>query len=458
LIGSGGMGSVFEAEDLKLGRRCAVKLLREDLAAKPTARRRFEREASLLGRLTHENIVSLLDVGVAADGRAYLVLEYLHGRTLRAELQQAGVRPVGRILEIVSQVARGLCHAHAAGVVHRDLKPENILLTAHADGRLLVKLLDFGIARQGDGSGESITATDTGIGTAAYMAPEQARGDKSLDAATDVYALGAVVYEALAGRRPYDGGSYNETLFLILNRSHKPLVELRPDLSLELCAAVERALEKSSKARFGSVRELAAALGAHERAGAPVSDDTAEFDSGDVTAASDDDGGDPARPTAHVEARWRFVAGSLAGAALGALAVALLLRTPAPEPAATASAPAASVHPASAATAEASAATQQPAVATLAAPAALERPAQAASAVLPEPSARTNRQRAAAPPVPAPSEAAAAGRTVQAPVPGAQALAAGNVSSGSVDVGAAWTAPSGYIADSPYSKSVKRTP
>ncbi len=454
------MGSVFEAEDLKLGRRCAVKLLREDLAARPNARRRFEREASLLGRLAHENIVALLDVGVAADGRAYLVLEYLHGRTLRAELEQAGVRPVGRMLEIVSQVTRGLGYAHAAGVVHRDLKPENILLTAHADGRLLVKLLDFGIARQGDGSGEAITATDTGIGTAAYMAPEQARGEKSLDAATDVYALGAVVYEALAGRRPYDGGSYNETLFLILNRSHKPLAQLCPELSPELCAAVERALEKPSKARFRSVREFAAALGADERAVAPVSDSADGFGSGEATAASDDDGGERARPATRATLTWRFAASGLAGAALGALAVAFFPRTPVlditvtpaspvalagPEPTAPVAAPPPALHP--------------PRVAALPALPALEHSAHAASRAAPEPRGRALPARAPSP--------AVAGSSTESAVPGKTTArsSAGRspvdeqLAKSSVDVGAAWTAPSGYIADSPYASSpAKRAP
>jgi eukaryotic-like serine/threonine-protein kinase len=336
LIGSGGMGSVFEAEDLRLGRACAVKVLREDVAIRPNARRRLDREASLLGRLVHENIVALLDVGVTGDGQTFLVLEYLRGRTLRAELQQSGVRSVQRTLEIVTQVARGLGHAHSAGVVHRDLKPENIMLTAHADGRLLVKLLDFGVARQRDGSGETITATDTAIGTAAYMAPEQARGERALHATTDVYALGAVVYEALAGRRPYDGGSYNETLFQILNHRHEPIADVRPDLPRDLCAAIERALEKSPKERFPGVLEFAAALGVEVQA--EESEPKEALGSLAMTVVSSEDHGDHAkrRPQRSGFA-WRVIGAGVVGAVLGALAFGGLSRAsrfahPAPVP------------------------------------------------------------------------------------------------------------------------------
>lgn len=329
LVGSGGMGSVFEAEDLRFGRRCAVKILREELAIRPTARRRFEREASLLGRLVHENIVQLWDVGVADDGRAYLVLEFLQGRTLRAELQQSGVRSVPRLMDVVGQVARGLGYAHASGVVHRDLKPDNVMLTAHADGRLLVKLLDFGIARPRDGSGEPVTLTDTGIGTAAYMAPEQARGEHALEATTDVYALGVVVYEALTGQRPYEGSSYNETLFQILNRSHKPLAEVRPDLGSSLCAAVERALAKSPSARFASVRAFAAELGVDLGTVEPTPNHV-RMDGPTTTTATfaSQDRGSGLGSTTQGGLFSRSVLSGLGGAALGALAIVAFQRSP----------------------------------------------------------------------------------------------------------------------------------
>src|SRR5688572_29346213 len=212
------MGSVYEAEHVRLGRSYALKLLRHDASSRPRAALRFEREARLLSKLTHENIVSLLDIGHADGEQPFLVLELIHGRTLREEMTDAGVRGLARVLDIAVQVARGLGHAHAAGIIHRDLKPENVMLSAHADGRLLVKVLDFGVARLHEDHGELVTNTGIALGTAAYMSPEQARGEAGLDAAVDVFALGVIVYESLTGRRPYDGNSYNETLYAILNK------------------------------------------------------------------------------------------------------------------------------------------------------------------------------------------------------------------------------------------------
>jgi hypothetical protein len=256
LLGSGGMGTVFVAEHVQMRRSFALKFLRPDRSSTPRYLRRFEREAELLGRLEHENVVSLHDIGVDAADGPYLVLEYVRGITLRQELERHGVRPIERLLAVVRQVARGLAHAHALGIVHRDLKPENVMLAEHADGALLVKLLDFGVAGLRDDDAERLTLSDAALGTAAYMAPEQARGDRTLDARTDVFALGVITYEALSGVRPYAGSSYNETLFKILHRRHRPLAELRPELPPALVAAVERALEKDAEARFRSVDEF----------------------------------------------------------------------------------------------------------------------------------------------------------------------------------------------------------
>ncbi|HEY3495136.1 MAG TPA: protein kinase [Polyangiaceae bacterium] len=261
LIGQGGMGTVYEAEHVSLRRRCAVKLLRRDLVPTPTAARRFEREASVLARLVHENVVSVFDIGSTRDGQPFLVLEYIEGGTLRAELERSGIRGLARVLEIVVQMCRGLAHAHAAGIVHRDLKPENVMLSRHADGRLLVKLLDFGIARPTDGPAEPVTRTDAVLGTAAYMSPEQARGERGAPPAIDVFALGVIVYEALAGKRPFEGASYNETLYAILNKPHAPLARYRPELPPHVTEAVDRALAKDRGRRFEGVAEFAAALG-----------------------------------------------------------------------------------------------------------------------------------------------------------------------------------------------------
>jgi serine/threonine-protein kinase len=250
------MGTVFAAEHVQVRRRFALKFLRPDRNSTPRYLRRFEREAELLGRLDHENVVGLHDIGVDPQSGPYLVLEYVRGVTLRYELDCHGVRPIERLAPILRQVARGLAHAHALGIVHRDLKPENVMLTEHGDGRLLVKLLDFGVAGLRDDDAERMTLSDTALGTAAYMAPEQARGDRALDARTDIFALGVIAYEALSGTRPYLGSSYNETLFKILHRKHRPLAELRPDLPSFVTDAVERALSKDVEARFPAVEDF----------------------------------------------------------------------------------------------------------------------------------------------------------------------------------------------------------
>lgn len=313
-VGEGGMASVYEAAHVLLGSPYALKFFRHESSTRPRAARRFEREARLLAKLCHENVVRLLDVGHTERGRPYLVLEYLRGHTLREELVESGVRSVERVLDIATQIGRGLSHAHAAGIVHRDLKPENVMLTAHADGRLLVKVLDFGVARLHEGTGDLVTNTDAVVGTAAYMSPEQARGEANLDAATDVFALGVIVYESLAAKRPFEGKSYNETMYAILNKPQRSLGEHRPDLPEKLVAAVHGALAKDKRERFGSVAEFLEAL---ERS-APGVRTSSAFSAG-LTSAEDDEPQAGFRKEGGV--KWRDAAiGVLVGAAVASSA------------------------------------------------------------------------------------------------------------------------------------------
>jgi serine/threonine protein kinase len=263
LLGRGAFGAVYEAEHVEVGRRYAVKLLHRGLDSQ-RSRERFAREARVLARLEHENIVGLIDVGMDTSVGDFLVLELIRGSTLRDALPALKDEPL-RVFEVVRQLARGLGHAHAAGVVHRDLKPENVMLSSHADGRLLVKILDFGIARLLDPQRELVTASGAALGTAAYMAPEQARGASQVDQRVDVYALGVILYEALAGVRPFDGASYNETLYRILTERQPPLAALRSDLDPALSELVERALMKDRDERFPSVEAFAQALTPIER-------------------------------------------------------------------------------------------------------------------------------------------------------------------------------------------------
>lgn len=199
LLGKGGMGSVYLAEHLFLKRRVAIKILSRDLCADPEETARFEREAVAAARLDHENIVRIHDVD-EDDGRPFIVMEYVEGEDLDELIRRKGPLPARAVAEIIREVARALEHAHAAGVVHRDIKPANVLL--RKDGR--VKITDFGLARQ---VGERELGDDgTVLGTPYYVSPEQAQGLPA-DGRSDIYSLGITFYQALTGKRPFDGRS-----------------------------------------------------------------------------------------------------------------------------------------------------------------------------------------------------------------------------------------------------------
>jgi serine/threonine protein kinase len=259
-IGAGGMGVVYAALDDRLNRQVAIKVLPSEVARDDDRLRRFEKEAQTIGSLNHPNLVTLHDVG-EHDGVPYLVTELLDGGSLRAKLA-AGPLPYREAVRITRDVASGLAAAHGAGVIHRDIKPDNIYVTA--TGR--VKILDFGIAklrRDADGKpvegdAATVTATGTGvvIGTPGYMAPEQLRGG-TIDARTDIFALGVVLYEMLAGARPFASENSIEEQYAILKNEPKPLPASTP---AQIVKIVERCLEKQPEARFQSAADLAFAL------------------------------------------------------------------------------------------------------------------------------------------------------------------------------------------------------
>jgi len=293
LLGRGGMGEVYEARHLVVGRRFAIKFLKQGAAGGEDARARFLREARAAGALDNEHIAAVVDFDLAADGAPFLVMEYLNGESLAQLLRREGVLPLRRVVGVLLQVCDGLAAAHAAGIVHRDLKPDNLFLVARNEAPELVKILDFGVAKlmSAEPNG-SDTQSGAVLGTPLYMAPEQARGEKSVDFRVDIHALGVIAYELLSGRRPHPGDGYNAILAHILTRPVRPLGELRPDLPLPVLRAVDRALAFEPGARHASVGELAAELSPF--AGREVATQGAQFDlrrpassaSGDETLAT----------------------------------------------------------------------------------------------------------------------------------------------------------------------------
>jgi eukaryotic-like serine/threonine-protein kinase len=252
LVGHGGMSSVYKAHDSLLERNVALKVLHEQYNADEEFVERFKREARSVAQLQHPNIVTVIDRG-EEDGRQYIVFEYIDGENLKEHVVKKGRLDVGEALEIGAEVARALAFAHQHGLVHRDVKPQNVLL--NGDGR--AKVTDFGIARSVDVEG--MTSTGMVLGTSNYIAPEQASG-QPVDAYTDVYALGVVLYELLAGEVPFPGESF---VAVAMKHVHEPppnLLEKRPEVPLRVAGAVDRALEKDPDERFPTMDAFAAEL------------------------------------------------------------------------------------------------------------------------------------------------------------------------------------------------------
>ena len=262
LLGRGGMGSVYEAVQEDLGRVVALKVLDPVLATHDDQLERFRREATSAAALGHSNIVSVTDFGARSSSGdpPYLVMELLSGESLGKLLDRESVLAPERVAFIASQVLAALGAAHGAGIVHRDVKPDNVFLTSTSAFRDLVKVLDFGIAKLSAEHGNArLTGTGAMLGTPAYMAPEQARG-ATVDHRADIYAVGATMYQALAGRLPHDAPSFPAMLFAIVEQSPEPLSRLRPDVPPGLVAVVERAMAKDPDARYPSAEAMRAAL------------------------------------------------------------------------------------------------------------------------------------------------------------------------------------------------------
>src|SRR5213592_568228 len=250
-LGSGGMADVYLAEDQELGRRVALKLLDDRHAADEQFVERFRREAQSAAGLNHPSIVSIFDRGYA-EGTYYIAMEYLEGRTLKELLVRNGPTPVPIAIDYARQILGALAFAHRGGIIHRDIKPHNIVV--RKDGRL--KVTDFGIARSG---ASQMTEAGSIVGTAQYLSPEQARG-APVDARSDLYSLGIVLYEMLTGKVPYTGDAPVEIAMKHLTAVPDPPSKLRPDIPHDLDAVVMRALAKDPEQRYGSAEEMDADL------------------------------------------------------------------------------------------------------------------------------------------------------------------------------------------------------
>src|SRR5215212_1425350 len=270
LLGAGGMGEVYKAEDTRLKRAVALKFLPLALVRDEDAKQRLLLEAQAASALDHPNICTIHEIDETPDGRVFIAMAYYDGETLKQRIERGGVS-IDEALDIIGQVARGVAAAHDAEIIHRDIKPANILLCSRAAPRPQgssavrdvvaggVKLLDFGIAKLAGQT--AVTRTGSTVGTIAYMSPEQISG-QAIDARTDVWSLGVVLYELVAGRLPFSGQHDVALLRAIADDDPRPLAEVRSDVPAPLASVIAKALQKDVRRRYASVHEFLEGLAA----------------------------------------------------------------------------------------------------------------------------------------------------------------------------------------------------
>jgi serine/threonine-protein kinase len=258
-LGEGGMGQVYLAEHVKMGRRCAIKIMSPAMMKDPDAISRFNREAANASRIGHPNVCAIYDFGETPEGLIYLAMEFIEGRALNGILDELGTLPLARAASIITQCADALQVAHDLGIVHRDLKPDNIMVIT-ARGKDTVKVVDFGIAKAvgADGGAQKVTKTGFVVGTPEYMSPEQLAGDP-VDGRSDLYSLALVFYRMLTGGSPFPADSQQETMIKRLTDDPLPLASARPDVRFpaQLQRVMDRALARTPEDRYASAAEFA---------------------------------------------------------------------------------------------------------------------------------------------------------------------------------------------------------
>jgi serine/threonine-protein kinase len=263
-IGRGGMGAVYEGQNISIGKKVALKFIDAEFARQPDVASRFQREAEAASLVESAHIVHIFDSGTTDTGIPYIVMELLRGEDLRARLRRFGRLPKEEAVHIVAQTLRGLYRAHEAGIVHRDLKPDNIFLVDRDDDPLFAKIVDFGISkvtkRSGDVGTGTLTRQGVVLGTPFYMSPEQAQALPNLDVRTDLWSLGAILYECLAGKPPHLGDAYEQIIISICTTDAKDIRSFDPTIPEPLAALVHKALTRDRARRFQTAKEMLDAL------------------------------------------------------------------------------------------------------------------------------------------------------------------------------------------------------
>jgi cytochrome c-type biogenesis protein CcmH/NrfG len=328
-LAAGGMGRVYLAEHVKMGRQCAIKVLHPSMAADAEAIARFNREAANASRIDHPNVAAIYDFGETPTGLLYLAMQYIEGQTLAEVIAANGALPTWRAADIARQAAEGLHAAHTLGIVHRDLKPDNIMLTAGADGVERAKVLDFGIAKSTSERANGLTKSGVAVGTPEYMSPEQLAGEE-VGVPSDVYSLALVAYTMLTGKLPFPEASTRTSIVMRLTEAPRSLAESRPDVAWpdELEAVLRRALDREPSKRHATARDFAYALQAATATMPMHATDNARtrpIDVAAVTSPSAPAAGPRSRPrgtdTAAATRRMWIIAGALAAVVVAAIVI-----------------------------------------------------------------------------------------------------------------------------------------